>query len=163
MRILVTGSRGWEDWEFVWKVLDGYRLRNKGPLYLVHGDHHSGVDYFTKLYAGRYMGEGVLNTPYPVTKDDWNTMGRGAGPVRNQRMVDSGANECLAFISRCTSPRCRKEGLHPSDGATHCRNMAVAANIPTKTFYTVEVQSLLDKMAKSKKIFDSRVDATKSL
>ena len=50
---------------------------------------------------------------------DWKRYGRAAGPIRNQEMVNLGADVCLAF------PR---EG---SRGTKNCMEAARKAGIPT--------------------------------
>lgn len=51
---------------------------------------------------------------------DWKRHGKAAGLIRNQQMVDLGADLCIAF---------RKNG---SRGTTHCANAAQLAGIPVE-------------------------------
>jgi hypothetical protein len=47
-------------------------------------------------------------------------------------MVRLGADACLAFIGRCTRPKCRYRLPHPSHGASGCAQLAEQADIPTR-------------------------------
>lgn len=86
MRILITGSR-YRPAIDVYKVLDRY----KGSVdEIVVGDA-TGADEAARTWAASN------DVKLSVYKADWNTYGRGAGPRRNQEMVDSGADLCLAF------------------------------------------------------------------
>ena len=51
---------------------------------------------------------------------DWSTHGRAAGPIRNQQMVDRGADICLAFPTSS------------SIGTWDCVRRAKAAGIPVE-------------------------------
>lgn len=82
--VLVTGSRGprrgspgWTDRAGVWSTLD--RLAPSG---LIVGDA-DGVDYCARTWA-RYRGLGERLQTFDA---DWDTLGRGAGPIRNREMA----------------------------------------------------------------------------
>lgn len=111
MRILVTGSRtiSVRDQESISRVFDllGYSLPQ-----IVVGDCPTGVD--------RLAREKFLEAE--VHRADWDTHGRAAGPIRNQAMVDSGADLCLAFPS---SRRVRGR-----TGTGDCMRRAKEAGIP---------------------------------
>lgn len=62
---------------------------------------------------------GGVHEPHPA---DWGAHGKSAGPIRNQAMVDLGADVCLAF----PTPSSR--------GTIHCMNAAKAAHIPVREF-----------------------------
>jgi hypothetical protein len=71
------------------------------------------------LLAGAALALGQDHEPHWA---DWAVKHRAAGPIRNQEMVDSGADECLAFI-----------GVG-STGARDCARRAEAAGIRTRRF-----------------------------
>lgn len=45
-----------------------------------------GADTFGEMIAGEL---GIPVDPYPITKEDWEKYGNGAGPVRNRRMAEN--------------------------------------------------------------------------
>lgn len=123
LRVLVTGSRDWYDRERIvtalahvvmydWDVLD------PEPT-LVVGDCPTGADRIATEY---WNSADSLMLPIEVYEADWQTHGRRAGYLRNQAMVDSGVDLCLAFI---------KDG---SRGATMTADLAEKAGIPVKRF-----------------------------
>lgn len=71
--------------EFVFRVLDRVH-RQRGVLCLISGCADGADD------AGLEWAE--LNripvARFPVSRREWEIMGRSAGPVRNQRMIDEG-------------------------------------------------------------------------
>lgn len=115
-RVLITGSRTWEDWGAIGGALtDAAGDRDPGSIVLVHGTA-AGADTMAAIDAG---GRGWTIEPHPA---DWNRHGRAAGFRRNAEMVASGADVCLAFI---------RDG---SRGATHCAEAARKAGIPVRYF-----------------------------
>ena len=115
-RILITGSRHWGDAAAVNKaLLDATNGMDRARVTVVHGnaqgaDRHAGN-------AAEFYGMNV-----EVHPADWNKHGKAAGPIRNQKMVDLGADICLAFP-------------HPtfkSVGTRHCMKAAEKAGIPVK-------------------------------
>ncbi|MER6601123.1 SLOG family protein [Streptomyces parvus] len=125
-RVIVTGSRDWQDIGIVRRALDevlAVRPHNQ-PLVVVHGDCPTGADIMAKAWALTTFTpactdnfERVTEEPHPA---GWHLHGRKAGPIRNQNMVNKGADLCLAFIR------------NGSRGATGCANLAEAAGIPTR-------------------------------
>lgn len=113
-RVLVTGSRDWPDPSYVHRVLDAVCANNgwhRGDITVVHGGAR-GVDAYADDWA---RNRGVCTE---VHKADWARHGRGAGPIRNQAMVNAGADICAAFIHQ------------GSRGASHCADAAERAGIP---------------------------------
>jgi hypothetical protein len=125
-RILITGSRNWQTIGVVRRALDEVLavLPHDQPLVVVHGDCPTGADIMAKAWA--------LTTFTPACTDDferiteeshpaaWHVHGNRAGPIRNQNMVNKGADVCLAFIR------------NGSRGASHTAGLAEAAGIPTR-------------------------------
>jgi hypothetical protein len=116
-RILVTGSRTWTNGQIIRNALIG-AWRELGDSILVVGGA-PGADIMAER-IWKYAGLPVER--YPA---DWRPYGiynPQAGKVRNQQMVDLGADLCLAFI------------LRRSSGATDCAEKAEAAGIPVRYF-----------------------------
>ena len=111
MRILITGSRHWTDRlhleQAIWEVI-GHERR----VVIIHGDCPTGADRLARRLADAWN---ITQEPYPA---DWNHHGKAAGPIRNQEMVDAGADICLAFP------------LGESRGTRDCMRRAEAAGIP---------------------------------
>lgn len=113
-RILVTGSRDWDDDPLLCIQL-GFAIQDLGgDVTVVHGACPSGADKTADTWCRNH---GIPVERHPA---DWRWHGRAAGPIRNAEMVAAGADLCLAFI---------KDG---SRGATHCAHLAEAAGIPVK-------------------------------
>ena len=129
MRILVTGSRLYDDTIQLRVALSDAIfptvMDNPGEdVTLVVGDA-TGADARAVDFA-QYLGLRI-----EVHAADWPRYGRGAGPIRNQEMVDSGADMALAF---------RIRGV-PSHGTDDCVRRILAADIPLREFETVAVWS----------------------
>lgn len=93
MKLLVTGGRDFADCDFVFACLD--RADRKRPiLLLIHGGAR-GADTIADEWARL---RGVCRMPFPVTKAEWAELGRKAGVLRNQRMLDATAPDgAIAF------------------------------------------------------------------
>lgn len=93
-RIIVFGSRDYDEYDEVYRQLDDAEwLLNAVSQVIVHGACPTGAD----ALAARIANEGGRWThePHPA---DWAKHGRAAGPIRNQEMVDAGADMALGFI-----------------------------------------------------------------
>lgn len=84
-RLLVCGGRDYQDAEFVGRVLDDL-CRVMRVVVVIHGGA-TGADALAKAWAA---SRGIPDEPYPVTKEEWKRLGKPAGPIRNQRMLDEG-------------------------------------------------------------------------
>lgn len=124
MRILVTGSRDWDDRQAVAEALiearDNPLHVSAGPsrMVLVHGGCPRGADAIADHYA-RTWGWTV-----EVHPADWARHGKAAGMIRNTEMVDAGADLCLAFFQ----PGAR------NSGTGNCVVRAKAARIPVRRY-----------------------------
>lgn len=90
MRLVVTGSRfgfvGLEQW------LDRWVKKYGAPELVILGDAR-GVDAQAREWAIKH------GYTYIVHVADWQTHGKSAGPVRNQKMIDMAniGDWCVAF------------------------------------------------------------------
>lgn len=114
-RILVTGSRAWDDWRTITGALIEAADGKPRPVTVVHGCAR-GADSLA-AQAARKLGWEVEGHPA-----DWEFHGKAAGFRRNAEMVALGADVMLAFI---------RDG---SRGATHCAGLAAKAGIPVRIF-----------------------------
>lgn len=126
MRILVTGSRDWEDRRAVLQALAdlvieaGYLPPVDGleGVTLVHGACPSGADAMADEIGQEWKKNyGLAVEPHPAK---WAELGKRAGFVRNAEMVALGADVCLAFIK------------NNSKGASHTAALAEKAGIPVR-------------------------------
>lgn len=86
MRILICGDRNWVDQDTITKAL---KLWN--PTVVIEGECR-GADILGRESAKQL---GIPFIPYPAY---WKKIGRGAGPIRNQQMLDEGHPDLvLAF------------------------------------------------------------------
>ncbi len=105
-RILVTGTRDMLTPgnkvainRPIWSEIRKARTQGR-PVILVHGDCPTGVDAHVKSFR---IGLDVTIEAHPA---NWAMLGKAAGPMRNQEMVDLGAEVCLGF------PRPGSRGTH---------------------------------------------------
>ena len=91
-RLLVTGSRTWDKEDLMRRLLVKVynQVKDRDPI-LVHGTA-PGAD---EMASAIWLDLGGAVEPHPA---DWDKWGKAAGFIRNQQMVDLGANLCIAFI-----------------------------------------------------------------
>jgi hypothetical protein len=112
-RLLVTGSRTWDDVPAIEQALAVILARHPEGVLLVHGACPRGADAIAAAYTNRTPGYQIEAHPA-----DWHRHGRAAGYRRNAEMIALGADGCAAFI-RGGSP-----------GSTSAVRLASAAAIP---------------------------------
>lgn len=115
MRLLICGSRGWAD---DWPIR--LTLETHEPTVVIHGDCR-GADRIAGEVAAE-MGIEVLGFPA-----DWDRHAKGAGPERNQQMLDEGKpDRVVAF----------HDDLKNSEGTADMVRRAQQAGLPVETVYT---------------------------
>jgi hypothetical protein len=123
-RVLVTGSRDWDDYQTIADALDGIGADpaafRSDTLVVVHGACPSGADAMASTWVRSYLPASAGHVAEERHPADWEAHGKGAGFRRNAQMVAASADRCLAFI---------KDG---SRGASHCARLAEAAGILTR-------------------------------
>ena len=119
-RVLVTGSRTWNDRDAINKALASiYTELGGGDITLVSGACPTGADM---LCEDVWNGQSLPIERHPA---DWDNHGKRAGFVRNSEMVNLGATVCLAFIQ------------DESKGATMTASLAEKSGIRTVVFRNV--------------------------
>lgn len=121
LRLLVTGSRHWPVPSLVRNDLHSwFILPEVTTLVVVHGACPTGADLFAQEFCDEYeswspfFGKDLIPEPHPA---HWHTYGSAAGPIRNQEMVDLGADIVLAYPAA------------DSVGTVDCMTKAVAAGL----------------------------------
>lgn len=86
MRVLVCGSRHFNDYELLERTLDDYPITD-----IIEGEAR-GADRLSRKYAEE------RNIPVRAFPADWNKYGKGAGPIRNRQMLVEGTPDfVIAF------------------------------------------------------------------
>lgn len=128
MKILVTGSRTWTDEDTVRQMLDAEwaymtpRLPGDRPT-LIHGACPTGADAIAARIASSW------GWPIQAFPANWKDLGKRAGFVRNEHMINLNPDVCLAFIEPCISPHCTTPRPHDSHGAAHTYGLALERGI----------------------------------
>ena len=139
MRVLVTGSRDWTDIDTIYKAL--WWLRNHSEEVIVVHGAAPGADTLADVVAKKL---GYIPVGYVA---QWQKHKLAAGPIRNQRMVDSGADVVLAF----------HKDLKKSKGTKDCVKKARKANIPVFVWPDTDDWYAKWKLKRMKPLFPERV------
>lgn len=115
-RVLVTGSRDWDNARELRGALIRATASRLDSVVVVHGACPAGADAMAAEWAADY---GVRAEEHPA---DWGGYGKQAGFIRNAEMVGLGADLCLAFY---------KQGAG-NKGTDHCASQAEKAGIPVQ-------------------------------
>ena len=113
MRVLITGGRDWTVSEVIRRALEELSV---GTV-IVHGAQR-GADTIADGWAHKIKG--LISERHPA---EWRKYGKKAGPIRNQKMVDLGADLCLAFP------------MPASIGTWDCIQRANAALVPVDIWF----------------------------
>jgi len=82
--LLISGGRDYRFNASDCLTLTELHLKHRFAL-VVHGACPTGADMYGDKWA---RGDGISIKRYPVTPDDWRTLGLRAGPLRNQMMAE---------------------------------------------------------------------------
>lgn len=124
MRVILTGSRTWDDAATIrlalQAVADAAIEAGVPMVAVVHGACPNGADELADQWVRWYRGATlILAERHPAL---WQKFGKRAGIVRNEQMVAKGADLALAFIR------------DDSAGATHCAELAAEQGIPLRVW-----------------------------
>lgn len=133
MRVLVTGDREWDDPVAISMALNGLlkAALNDWDVLIVISGNARGADRMAEAwYGGNEDGEhaiheAVFHEIYPA---DWKKNGRAAGPIRNQQMLDTGVDICIAFHNT----------LSMSKGTQDMVKRCVKADVPVYNVRKIE-------------------------
>lgn len=78
MRVLVCGSRSFNNYELLEKVLNDYNIS-----IIIEGEAR-GADTLARIFGERHR---IPVLPFPA---EWDKHGKAAGPIRNTRMLNEG-------------------------------------------------------------------------
>jgi YspA, cpYpsA-related SLOG family len=114
MRILVCGSRHFDDWDTLDGVLSA-ELHDTDTL--IHGCAKGADVMAANWFEACTQGKGTIEE-YPA---DWEKHGKAAGPIRNKQMLDEGKpDQVIAFMAK------------DSRGTKNMIEQAEKAGIPVK-------------------------------
>jgi len=109
MKVLVCGSRHFQDYDLLKKTLDEHEITE-----IIHGGAR-GADTLSSNYSrGR-------NVPVRVWPANWEVYGRRAGPIRNSQMLKEGQPE---YVIAFRGPESR--------GTQNMIDQATKAGIPVR-------------------------------
>lgn len=91
MRMLITGSREYTDKEIIIDAIEKYLGDEYIEDVIIIEGGARGADRIAQQHA---LDMGYIVETYPA---NWDKYGKKAGSIRNQEMVDAGADICLAF------------------------------------------------------------------
>ncbi len=90
MKTIIAGSRTITSYAVVEAAIEASKLKDS-ITEVVSGRCADGVDFYGEVWAANHW---LPITAFPVTKDDWRTIGRSAGPKRNKKMAEY-ANQAI--------------------------------------------------------------------
>lgn len=102
MKVLITGSRAWEDQYAIDVMIAGLVALTGGNrsdvgVEFIHGDCPTGADAMAHTWKNM-----VDVTPFPA---DWDRYKKAAGPIRNRQMLDEEPDLVIAFSDHLPTSR----------------------------------------------------------
>lgn len=126
MKILVTGSREWDNRDLLRNALEGARLY--GELSVIVGDCPTGADEMTREWCADF------GVPFAVYVADWDTHGKAAGPIRNRVMVADLVESAFTCLDTAYCLAFYKEGAG-NRGTRHCSEYAESRGVAVQRFH----------------------------
>lgn len=126
--ILITGSRVWEDKNAILRALCEVLATCEWPVTIMTGGHKRWSEKHQRYISADYLaGEiarevGIDLDENPVTPEEWERIGRSAGPKRNRTMVEK-------IIASRRKAVCIGFPWGESRGTRGCMDMAAEAGI----------------------------------
>ena len=114
-RVIVAGSRGYDDYENFSAILDQYLTEIEEPYILISGAASTGADALVIKYASE---KGKLCWKFAA---DWDTYGKSAGYIRNNNMLERATHVVAFWDSK-------------SRGTKNMIDIAHKAEIPVRIF-----------------------------
>lgn len=103
IRLLICGSRNWDDGAFILSELEKRCVGGDRPDVVIHGNAR-GADILGALAATK------LDIPIIAYPADWGKYGKAAGPIRNRQMLEVGQpTEVWAFHDDIASSKGTKD------------------------------------------------------
>lgn len=118
-RIVVTGSRDWTDVVAITDALVRAMSLSGAQSFVIVQGYAQGADHIAKQWAAE------RSIPCETFEPFWASQGKSAGPKRNRRMLDAGADLVLAFPIG---------GRKRSPGTWDCIEAASERGIPVRIF-----------------------------
>jgi hypothetical protein len=91
MRVMVVGSRDFNNERRIWRAMNNATAGQDGPHTLVVGGGRRGAEYIARDLADEFSWDIEKHSANPEHGDE-------AGRRRNKALVASGADVCLAFL-----------------------------------------------------------------
>jgi hypothetical protein len=128
VKVLVTGSRHWDDASVIEEaLLEAWKADPAGEFHLVHGAA-SGADTIAHDVVQAWSREVQRKpsiTPHPA---DWDANGRAAGPIRNRAMLRAHPDTALV-LAFTDDPPCAR-----GSGTWDMVSVALLAGVPVRVF-----------------------------
>jgi hypothetical protein len=120
MIVIVTGGRDYDGKDVVHKALSDIAYASGGCFDLYQGGVQ-GADKLARMWAHDNMPKEFIHT----FDADWDTHGRSAGPIRNQKMVDEAIK---------TGDELLVVAFPGGKGTSHCVAYAKSRGVKVKMF-----------------------------
>jgi hypothetical protein len=118
MRVLITGSREWGTDPAHEGIMRNILAELPEDAVVVHGDAR-GADSMAELGWGLRWGRTTERHPANWNRQADGTYDKAAGFKRNEKMVNLGADLCIAFVHG------------ESNGTQHCAKYAISRGVDT--------------------------------